>query len=96
MNTPIFDQLVAEFAARGKSYERMTTSYYRQPKGLRGYTPTVSQIDEVQPANTAPVAVPMDVLKMVARQQGSEDDTMSFAVVKPIAVTSLGNRGAAS
>jgi hypothetical protein len=68
MSTPIFDQLVAEFAARGKHYEDMKKSFLRKPQGIRGVTPTVSQLDE----------------------------TMSFAVVKPIAVVSLNKRGTAA
>lgn len=69
MNTPIFDQLVNEFAASGKGFEDIS----------RFSTPAF--------AWTA-----VDLTKRTAHLE--VDETMSFTVVKPIAVMRLGQRDA--
>lgn len=46
MSTPIFDQLVAEFAARGKKWETMTTPDRSQPPVFKGFAAPMAQLDE--------------------------------------------------
>lgn len=87
MNTPIFDQLVAEYAARGKRYDNLVRKIPTGvPTRVRPFAPAVS--------STAPVAVPMDVLEAV--KASGEDETMSFRVVKPIAVVNLSEKDTAA
>jgi hypothetical protein len=57
MSTPIFDQLAAEFAAKGKQYEKLVKPIPTGlPKRVRPY---------VAPQSTMPVVVPLHVLQAI-------------------------------
>jgi hypothetical protein len=64
MSTPIFDQLVAEFAARGKQWETMTTPDRSQPPVFKGARPVVAQLDETMSLR---VVKPITVVSLTKR-----------------------------
>lgn len=66
-NTPIFDQLVAELAARGKRYENLVANPPEHLKRRKnGYTPQGVYVDEATPKQNARLEVnahPLDAEK---------------------------------